>query len=132
MALLNFQGRFVDDIEAGRKKQTIRNFRKYPINPGEKLHLYTMLRTKYARKLGEEKCKEVRVIQIRKDGIKLKQSRTLSADGQEKRTFKVDLLHAIPILDAFANSDGFKNWAEMKKFWVITHGLPFTGQLLKW
>ncbi len=44
MALLGFKKRFADKVRTGRKRQTIRAFRKYPIVPGETLYLYTALR----------------------------------------------------------------------------------------
>lgn len=34
--------------------------------------------------------------------------------------------------DELASNDGFKNYYEMAEWFSKTHGLPFTGQLIKW
>lgn len=31
-----------------------------------------------------------------------------------------------------AKADGFKNWREMRAWFLFTHGLPFTGVLIHW
>jgi len=41
-------------VESGEKRQTIRAVRKRPIKVGDKLHLYSGLRTKKARNLLKE------------------------------------------------------------------------------
>ena len=59
MPALSFAKRFADDVESGKKRQTIRVERKRPVNPGDPLYLYTGMRTKACRKLGESECDEV-------------------------------------------------------------------------
>lgn len=133
MPLLNFQGRFVDPIENDLKHHTLRNFRKYPIHPGDTLYLYTGLRTANSRKLGEAKCIEVRHVIIKKDSIALRMQLTLAEDGENVNThYKVDRFFTIDELNAFAISDGFSDWNDMKKWWTTTHGLPWNGQMIKW
>jgi hypothetical protein len=116
MAALSFKGRFVDLILDGTKAQTIRNFRKYPINPGETLYLYYGMRTKHCKKLKEVECISVSKIVITKSEIKVGEKRL--------RTTKA--------LNLFAISDGFVSWREMRFWWSTTHELPFTGQLIQW
>ena len=41
MALINFQKRFANDVESGKKRQTIRKQRKHPFKLNETLYLYT-------------------------------------------------------------------------------------------
>jgi len=82
MPLLGFKAQFVPAIEngldeiAGRplshegvrpKRQTIRAVRRDGRDPraGDTLYLYTGLRQKGARKLGEARCTETLVLQIR-------------------------------------------------------------------
>ena len=56
--IYNFQARFAEAVEQGRKLQTIRAARKdgKVAKIGEVLHLYTGLRSKGARKLREARC----------------------------------------------------------------------------
>ncbi|MBA7627104.1 hypothetical protein ES703_34566 [subsurface metagenome] len=118
MALINFQERFADDVESGKKRQTIRKKRKYPIKLNETLYLYTGLRTKKARKLREDKCKSLEEVGIFWYGIMLSNKRTPTI--QEK------------FLNEFAQADGFDNFYEMTKWFDKVYGLPFEGVLIKW
>jgi uncharacterized protein YqfB (UPF0267 family) len=122
MAALSFKGRFVDLILADRKKQTIRNFRKYPVKPGETLYLYTGMRTKHCMKLKDVVCDHVSRIKIFEDRISL----------QNLQNGKRWTIRGKAYLDLFAQDDGFKDWAEMKRWWTMTHELPFVGQLITW
>jgi hypothetical protein len=122
MAALSFKGRFVDLILEGSKNQTIRNFRKYPITPGETLYLYFGMRTKYCKKLKDVVCKSVSQIIVTKKGI-------LLTDLSTCKPVAITELHA---LNDFAIADGFVSWEEMKLWWTMTHTLPFTGQLIQW
>jgi hypothetical protein len=122
MAALSFKGRFVDLILEGKKNQTIRNVRKYPIKPGETLYLYYGMRTKYCKKLKEVICTQIFVITITKSYIRLRTSENVKG-------FKIDTQ---PDLDIFAQGDGFKDWEEMKRWWTLTHALPWVGQLIHW
>jgi hypothetical protein len=133
MPSLSYKGRFVDYVEAGLnenakptdriKRQTIRNFRKYPVKPGDTLYHYYAQRTKWCRKLGESICKSADQITIRANSVRIKH-----ANGVHIITNKGSL-------DAFAYADGFANWREMIRWWKLTHGpkcFPFTGQLIMW
>ena len=119
MAILNFHKRFAEKVEAGTKRQTIRNFRLYPIQVGDKLYLYTGLRTKHTRKLLESVCLRNRVIRITRRSITIQDMATIKFSD----TFK---------LNRFAREDGFKDWAEMKAWWLKVHKLPWTGNLIEW
>lgn len=35
-------------------------------------------------------------------------------------------------LDHLSRLDGFKNWEDMRSWWIKTHGLPFTGSIIYW
>lgn len=63
MPALNFTV-FTDKIISCKKQQTIRPVRKRPIKPGDKLYLYTGMRHKNCRKLGEAVCSNVEEINI--------------------------------------------------------------------
>jgi len=139
MPSLSYKGRFVEYVEAGLqkplpkgkriKRQTIRNFRKHPIKPGDTLYHFYGMRTKWCRKLGESICKTSQVVRIAKTEVtvydRLENGR-LKFNRAYKGTKKLNL---------FAIADGFSEWTEMRMWWVVTHGakcFPFTGNLIKW
>jgi hypothetical protein len=134
MAILGFKKRFVGKIKNGRKRQTIRKFRKYPITPGETLYLYTALRTKYAQKIREVICKWVYGI-----SISLNNNWILIVGGPCGEQVKLTGINA---LNKFAKADGFKDWEDMKAFWLAEHGVKkgkrkvilkkFVGTLTTW
>lgn len=125
---LNFQKRFAPLVESGEKRQTIRARRKDGRDPkrGDILYLYTGMRTKQCRKLGEVRCKSVRSIWIGTDG--------------EKRCGKYirpGVMVWTPCYGAaystrLARMDGFSDSGEMRRFFERVHGLPFEGLLIRW
>lgn len=133
MAILSFKKRFAGKVRNGSKRQTIRAFRKYPITPGETLYLYTALRTKWAKKLREVKCKSVEPITI------FLNSGTITI-GYHDTGYQI--FNTTSELNTFAQADGFKNWEDMKAFWIAEHGVKkgkrkvilknFQGILIKW
>lgn len=131
MAALSYKARFAEYVENGLKnrpgrvkRQTIRNFRKYPIKLGERLFHYYAQRTKQCRKLGESVAKKVNVIKITTRGVTILQNHQFHTQ-----------LRRLKDLNYFAILDGFDSWQEMKRWWKLTHGpdcFPFTGQLIRW
>jgi hypothetical protein len=118
MPIYNFKSKFADDVESGKKRQTIRKKRKRPTKVGETLYLYTGLRTKKARKLKETVCMAIYDIEIYWNKV--------IVDGKEYKAYF--------ILHRLALNDGFKDFKEMALFFHITHhGLPFkNGEIIKW
>jgi hypothetical protein len=117
MPSLNFQERFAVPIAAGQKRQTIRNFRANGIDPkpGDTLYLFTGMRSKSCRKIGEVRCRLTSEVEIGED--------RLSVAGLEQAGEKRDL---------FARADGFADFAEMRGWFEKQHGLPFRGLLIRW
>lgn len=115
MPALNFQKRFAGRVEDGSKRQTIRAMRKHPIRQGDRLYLYTGMRTRSCRKLGGATAILVRDILITQTAVKL--------DG--------DTLAARRVAE-LARADGFESVSEFKDFFRTQHGLPFRGQLIQW
>ena len=127
MPLLGFKKQFAPAVENGLlvhpfasipiKRQTIRAKRRDGRNPrpGEKLYLYTGLRTKQCLKLGEAICKSVEEIFIAWRGICLA-GVWLTAEEQS----------------AMAIADGFTTFQEMADFFRKEHGEDFWGLLIKW
>lgn len=116
MKVLLFERRFWAPIVAGEKVHTIRRPRKHPICPGEDISLRGWEGKAYRsrqRVLCDETCLTVRECWIDAQGIVIDQHR-FSAQHE---------------LDAFAVSDGFSDWSEMRTY---RDDLPFSGDLIQW
>lgn len=111
MPQLNFKSQFKAAVLIGTKCQTIRAPRKTPIKVGDPLYLYTGMRTK--------QCQQIR---IDVDGVLAME---VQIDGR--------LLKFSEIQD-LAERDGFGKYGASKfaQFFQNNHGLPFSGQLIKW
>lgn len=117
MVAYNFKAQFADAVASGAKCQTIRAVRtgkSRHVRVGEKIQLYTGMRTKACRKLIEPDPVCVAVWRIRIDAAV---PWDIVPDGS---------------LDAFARADGFKDWSELRDWFDRTHGLPFEGVLIRW
>ncbi len=154
MPSLNFQARFAPLVESGEKRQTIRAYRKDGRDPkrGDKLYLFTGMRTKACRPLIVERtaaslrrmaarfglfghaveCKRV-------ERVRLYALSALSEPVVEIFDLDGNLRWAPDFFSdpfqaerRFAQRDGFRNWREMVAFFETTHGLPFTGLLTRW
>jgi hypothetical protein len=115
MVAYSFQDRFADAVQSGRKSQTIRaNGKRRHARPGEKLQLYTGMRTKTCRKLRDAICHDACMILIDRD-------RVVTFQPQE-------------FLDPeqVARLDGFASWPDMRDWFDATHGLPFRGTMIRW
>ncbi len=139
MIALNFQAQFVPAIESGLadlagevhhahrgvppKRQTIRAYRKDSKDPhyGEFRSLYTGMRTKACRKLGEVALVRVVDLLIEADFVLIDPC----AEHGAARTRGAGA-------DLFAQRDGFKSFRAMVEWFDKTHGLPFRGLLLRW
>lgn len=146
MVAYSFKGRFVapirvglglpildDHYEIGRympgqlirpKMQTIRaQGRRRHAKPGEALQHYHGMRSPKCFKIGDARCKAVDGIRlyIHAGWIEIKGASELRKGRQ---------------LDAFAQKDGFEDWAGMRAFWLEEHEGkqlgPFCGVLIQW
>ena len=115
MPALNFQKQFASAVELGQKSQTIRAPRKRPFQVGDTLYLYTGMRTKVCRKLGEVKCTGVWSIRIERNNL-------IVDDVPYKKGAR----------NMVATQDGFDNFEGMADWFLKTHGLPFDGTLIQW
>jgi hypothetical protein len=124
MVAYSFQKQFRDPILSGTKRQTIRAVRKSRhARPGERLQLYTGMRTKYCRLIGTATCQTVSPITINF----VKQSVSYEFGQGTTTVFPGGL-------DEFARGDGFADWAAMRAFWEKAHGstTEFNGWLIRW
>ena len=119
MPALNFKARFADDVESGAKRQTIRAWRKRPIKVDDRLYLYTGMRTKACRKLGESDCIDAPPITIRRvEGVCV----AVIVDDDLLSEYQAQQL---------AQADGFDSLDEFAAFFLPKGG-TFYGQLIKW
>lgn len=133
MALLGYKKQFVKPIKLGLKEWTIRNDRKNPIAVGERLYMYTGLRTRNCKKIGEAICTWTSRIELREDLVLIHSfgsavCPTFAAFGDIENH-----PHCINTLNHFAKSDGFKDWEDLKNFWYKNHGtdcFPYTGTII--
>ena len=118
MKVLLFERRFWPAVVSGDKVHTIRRPRKRPICPGDKISLRGWEDKAYRsrqRVLCDETCLAVLDCWIDSQGIVIKGHR-LSEQCE---------------LDAFAVSDGFSDWDEMRSYHDF-RSLPFSGELIQW
>ena len=115
MPSFNFKPQFADDVENYIKLQTIRSTRRGKV--GDTAYLYTGMRTKKCRKLGEGILTEIRSVYIVDNYVYVQ-------SGDEYFTTEK--------LDEFARTDGFRNWVEMKAWFSNQYGLPYSGCMHKW
>jgi len=127
MPVLNFKAQFAEMVADGRKRQTIRAMRKHPIKLGDKLFLYTGMRTRLCMKLGETDCTEALPIEVRVDCQKGQYRVGVEFVGMNPPVF-------MPAkgVEEMAMADGFKDQKEMAKFFYETHGRVTRGQLIRW
>lgn len=120
MVAYNFRPQFAPLVESGAKRQTIRAPRKNGhARVGDKVHLYTGMRTKECRKIGEAHCWGSEAIWVTSAGVhRIGCVYSISSD--------------MDWLDDFARRDGFHTFAEMAAWFKETHGLPFRGVLIEW
>lgn len=124
MVAYSFQRQFADPILMGRKSHTVRAPRKRHARPEEALQLYTGMRTKSCRLIARATCEAVVPIAI---FFRPRASDDeLHIDGQLRR--------APSDLHAFAYSDGFDNWWDLRDFWRKHHAelAHFEGFIIKW
>lgn len=120
MKVLIFEQRFWEPVVSGHKVHSIRQTRKRnAIVPGDELSLRAWEGKPYRSKqrvLCEETCIAVRACWIDVQGIVIDQHRF--SEPEE--------------LDAFAVSDGFANWEQMRTYRDFFYNLPFSGDLIQW
>ena len=116
MPSLNFKDVFADDVEFSRKRQTIRRKRRRPIREGDRLYLFTGMRTSRCRRLRNAIADDVVDIHINSVGVIILGNEVLNWDDANK----------------LAIDDGFENYAAFIDFFKANGGLPLEGQLIKW
>ncbi len=122
MVAYSFQPRFAPLIVEGLKTQTIRADRLRHARVGERLQLFTGMRTAQCRKIiPDPVCYLVEPIDM-----------TFSK-GRITRV----VVGGLPVrkLDYFAGFDGFQDIEDMSLFWTLQHGISsgiWSGVLIEW
>ncbi len=128
MPALNFKKEFAEKVADGSKTQTIRKPRKDGrphAKAGDKIRLYTGLRTKQRRLLCEARVTSVRPVMLDRTSMTLGGHEMRQGNGNQyfdPETFDGD----------FAIADGFGEYMEMAAWFDDTHGLPFEGVVIQW
>lgn len=121
MVAINFT-KFIDKVASGEKRMTIRKTAR--AKPGDKLQLYTGMRTKACRKLVKDDpvCTGVFAVTVSEDGV--------SYVGFHR------IIHIGSLTDQcryLAIADGFDSFKSMSAFFRDTYKeLPFTGYAHVW
>jgi hypothetical protein len=116
MVAFNFSPEFCGPVERREKLQSIRQTRRAQI--GNRIQLYTGQRTAECRKLSAEDpvCTYVGYVAIRPDYL------TVGDTSKHPRD-----------RDEFARLDGFKDYADMHRWFSERYGQPhFVGYLHRW
>jgi hypothetical protein len=127
MVAYSFKTRFLGPIGVGTKAHTIRLPRKNPhpsrasigghAKPGEKIQIYTGMRTKHCRLIGTAECEKVHriTIELCHSWVDL-----YEVPGKKPRRLNCWDGSAIE-LDPFARSDGFKDWSDLWEYWAAEY-----------
>ncbi len=119
MVAFNFKKQFADDVKSGKKLQTIRQ--KARAKSGDKLQLYTGMRSPSCRKLLDAKCLAVDSVSITRSGPFFGKPGWWPSDKNE-----------------FAQRDGFINYTEMYAWFKAEYDFEddpdfiFNGYVTMW
>lgn len=117
MPALSFSKQFADLVESGRKTQTIRAPRKRPIVAGDRVYLYTGMRTKACRKLGEGLVVRVEPIRIEAIG----------------KVYVAGVLLGLDDRARLAREDGFGSFTSFLDWFIGADRVEaFDGSLIRW
>jgi hypothetical protein len=115
MTTFSFKPEFVPKILSGEKQSTIRSTKRCGV--GDKMQLYTGLRTKKCKKLMEVICIGVAPIVISASSV-WKMGKT---EGNVK-----------PSVAPLHEQEGFMNVRDMMDFFRQQYGLPYRGWIHAW
>ena len=153
MPAYSYKERFVPMVKDGSKRQTIRKRRKKGFaKPGDMLYHYFGMRTKWCKKLRQDRCTNAGTVLILLDDVihiwnrRLTdvEAQTVLEAGKLVTGLEPDKVIFTGIeLDLFAWQDGFRPKGSSKKsphgahdlmmrFWKQTHELPFIGDIIHW
>jgi len=138
MVAYSFAPQFIEPVASMRKLQTVRGLRKRHARVGERVQLYTAMRTKYCRKILEPDPACIAVDDI-----------WMNVQGFSDERIEAISINSIPLdddeIEAFAVADGFGGGLadgfarrRMGEFWWKAHGqaetigFEFEGVVIRW
>lgn len=122
MVSFSFQPDFVEPIEGGQKIQTVRQTLRCKV--GDRMHLYTGLRTKQCKLIAVKQCVMVARVLIEPRGVSIGNA---VRDNYEMLT--LDAAHS----DLFAMADGFLNYRAMYQWFLNQYNrTEFSGFVHRW
>jgi len=131
MPAYSFQKQFVEPVETGRKKHTIRGKRKNRPKPGQIFYGYYAMRTKQCRKLIQSVITRVQDITIEECERRVEyQDGAHTFFDYPRITIDGEVL-ADDEMEALAQRDGFADLFAMMQFWPA-QVRPFHGDLIHW
>ena len=118
MPSLNFSPEFAANVAGGTKTQTIRALGKRRWKVGDRVVCFTGMRHKGCRRLCEGIVSRVLIVRLSGKGVQI---------GGKYGSY-------VPPITAqkIATLDGFPDFNAMLHWFAKKHGLPFTGQLIRW
>lgn len=131
MPALNFQRRFVLKILGGVKRHTIRAKRKIPIKPGDRLFLFSGMRTKQCERVANVTCSKVERIRILVDPRQVQIAWDVTPGRHNPGGVWCRDLSEFEI-EKLAKADGFDSADEFFTFFKEAHGPVFQGHLIHW
>lgn len=121
MPAINFQKQFVEAIVSGQKKQTIRSMRKRPFKKGDRLYLYTGMRTKNCHRIGLVVCSRVETFEI------------LPLSDHSAKVIVEGVRLSGGQIHQLAVADGFQESHQMMDFFSKdNYIIRFKGQIIHW
>ncbi len=136
MVAYSFKPRFVPAIKARTKCQTIRGERARHAKPGERLQLFTGMRTKQCEKIIDDPlCQRVSAILMTWEANNFTRICVVPDHLFDIVGFDEDYDLPTYRYDVFAQREGFAGAREMLEFWQLAHGSiceQFKGVLISW
>ena len=112
---------FVDKVESGEKRQTIRRLRKRPIKVGDRLHHFAGMRTKHCRRLRAEE----------EDYCKTEQRIRRESGLWYQRQVRAWLLMSWADIELIARRDGFECFWDFDQ-WFSRYDDGEILQVIRW
>lgn len=139
MPALSFMKQFAAPVERGDKTHSVRAKRKRPWKVGDKLALYTAMRTKFCRLLFRTVVTKVQDITIRNHTTRRFEDTEYSPGRRCFGPWITVVIDEVELSDdemeSFARSDGFADLFAFARFWEKNHEIhkqPFHGDVIHW
>lgn len=120
MPAVIFRERFAEAVGKGKQTCALIPKRKRAWKEGDQLYLQMRVRMNNVKTLGEAILIKVSTITITEDSLTYE---------HPDRPLTLKATHGP---NRFARKCGFRDFTEMRDWYRDAHGLPFTGDLLRW